>query len=62
MQTPRDTYLADSTYHALKEALARTVSVPPDRFGCDADSYVVETLGEVGGIWPESVLADRESA
>lgn len=61
MQAPADIYIADETYHALKAELARSITVPPERCGCDADTFVVETLGEVGGIWPVSVREDTEN-
>lgn len=57
---PADTYIADETYHALKEALAPFVTVPPERCGCDAATFIVETLGEIGDIWPRSVWTMRK--
>lgn len=54
---PNDTYLHDATYHSLKDALAKVVTVPPERWGCDAETFIVEVLGEFG-VWPKSVIAD----
>lgn len=58
MQTPADTYLPDTAYHALKNALAHMVAQPFDAEGTDAQTEVVRILGETGGIWPVSVMDD----
>lgn len=58
--TPADTYVTDATYHALKSALARLVAQPFDREGTDPETEVIAALGEVGGIWPQSVMDDAE--
>ncbi|MFC2967709.1 hypothetical protein [Acidimangrovimonas pyrenivorans] len=58
MQTPTDTYVDDATYAALRAALLSLITDPPH----DADTAIVSTLGETGGIWPRSVMYDVEGA
>lgn len=60
MQTPTDTYLTDATYHALKNALVQMVAQPFEGAGTDAQTEVVRALGEIGGVWPQSVMGDAE--
>lgn len=48
---PKDIYLDDATYHRLKGALVRI-----DRDGICPETDIIAALGEIGGIWPESVL------
>jgi len=59
MQAPTDTYITDETYHTLKAELAHLIAMP---FVHDPDTKVVEALGEIGGIWPQSVRDDAEVA
>ena len=58
MQIPTDTYITDETYHALKAELAQMFATP---FVHDPETEVIRILGEVGGVWPQSVLDDPES-
>lgn len=51
---PTDTYLTDETYAALRAELVELITLQP----IHADTEVVRVLGEVGGVWPESVLGD----
>lgn len=53
-----DHYVPVDTYRALIEALA-AVKVDPAT-GQIEPSCFVEALGEIGGIWPASVLDDPE--
>jgi hypothetical protein len=46
------TYLNEDTYQALVAALLRAAQHP------DAQYAVVEALGEIGGVWPDSVKED----
>ena len=55
MQTPTDTYLDDQTYAALRAELGRLIAT---QYAHDPDTELVRVLGEVGGIWPQSVVAD----
>ena len=55
MQTPSDTYIADATYAALRAELLELVALPLVH---DPDTELVRILGEVGGIWPQSVMDD----
>ena len=55
MQTPTDTYLDDQTYAALRAELGRLIAT---QYAHDPDTELVRLLGEVGGIWPQSVVAD----
>lgn len=58
----QDHYLTDQTYEALLAALAH---VKPDPITGQLEPHCfAEALGEVGGIWPESVLRElmREAA
>lgn len=48
-------YLNDATYKRLKATLTRLVAEPFDREGTDPETEVVAALGEIGGIWPETV-------
>lgn len=48
-------YLDDATYKRLKATLAHLVAEPFDREGTDPDTEVAAALGEIGGIWPETV-------
>ncbi|MBR9651673.1 hypothetical protein [Thalassovita aquimarina] len=58
MQAPADTYLDDKTYAALRAELAHLIALPLVH---DADTEVVRILGEVGGIWPQSVMDDANN-
>ncbi|MGR3315487.1 hypothetical protein [Roseovarius indicus] len=55
---PTANYLSNTTYAQLKAALTRLVADPFEREGTDAETEVVRTLGEVGGVWPEFVRDD----
>jgi hypothetical protein len=57
MQTPADTYITDDAYHTLKAELEHLIAMP---FVHDPETEVVRILGEVGGVWPQSVLDDTE--
>jgi hypothetical protein len=53
----QDHYLSDKTYEALLAALAH---VKPDPITGQLEPHCfAEALGEIGGIWPESVLRDQ---
>lgn len=53
----QDHYLNDETYAALLAALPH---VKPDPVTGQLEPHCfAEVLGEVGGIWPESVLRDQ---
>jgi hypothetical protein len=54
MPTPVDTYLDDDTYAALRAELGRLIALPLMH---DPDTEVVRVLGEIGGVWPQSVLS-----
>lgn len=53
---PTDTYINDQTYAALRAELAQLISSQSH----DADTELVRILGEIGGIWPRSVMDDAE--
>ncbi len=53
-----DHYLPVDVYRALIEALAATKADPAS--GELEPHCFVEALGEIGGIWPASVLDDPE--
>ena len=57
--TTADHYLNDEAYGALIEALASVEADPVT--GKIEPSCFVEALGEVGGIWPASLLLDLDS-
>lgn len=57
---PKDIYLPDHIYHAMKDKLAQMVAEPFEKWGTDPETEVVEALGEIGGIWPASVLDDKD--
>ncbi len=46
----------------MKDKLAQMVAENFDRLGTCPETEVVTTLGEIGGIWPESVLDDADAA
>lgn len=56
----REIYLPDHVYDALQEKLARLVEEDfgecSGQRGTDPTSVVADTLGEIGNIWPVSVL------
>lgn len=53
----QDHYLTDQTYKPLLAALPH---VKPDPITGQLEPHCfAETLGEIGGIWPESVLRDQ---
>lgn len=54
-QTP-DTYLPDTAYEVLLQAILNPVP------SLDPRSQLIETLGELGGVWPESVNSDSAKA
>jgi hypothetical protein len=51
------TYLDNSTYHALVAALAKPLPACPVTGTPDAEAIKLR-LGEVGNIWPASILPD----
>lgn len=57
MQAPTDTYITDETYHTLKDELAHLIALPLVH---DPETEVIRILGEVGGVWPQSVMDDAE--
>lgn len=56
---PTDTYLDDKTYAALRAELTHLIALPLVH---DPDTEIVRILGEIGGIWPQSVMDDAEVA
>lgn len=54
---PTDIYLDDSTYAALRAELTHLIALPLVH---DPDTEIVRILGEIGGIWPRSVMDDAE--
>jgi hypothetical protein len=55
-QTTQDTYIDDARFELLLQAILNpTPSLAPR-------SQLIETLGEIGGVWPISCLADRDPA
>lgn len=54
---PTDIYIDNETYAALRAELAHLIAIP---FVHDPDTEVVRILGEIGGIWPRSVMDDAE--
>jgi ATP-dependent phosphoenolpyruvate carboxykinase len=58
---PKSTYLDNDTYHRLKAKLAQMVAENFDKFGTCPETEVISALGEVGGIWPESVMDDEDN-
>lgn len=59
MQAPKDVYLNNETYAALRAELAQLVALP---LAHDPDTEIVRVLGEIGGVWPQSVADDAENA
>ncbi len=57
---PKDVYLPDHIYHAMKDKLAKMIAEPCEKGVADPDTEVVRALGEIGGIWPRSVLDDED--
>lgn len=55
MQTPQDVYIPNEIYNDLRTELTRLVSQSNVH---DAETKVVEALGEIAGIWPKSILSD----
>ncbi len=65
MQTTNNTreiYLPDHVYDALKAKLEKLVSETFEECGTDPETEIVAALGEIGNIWPMSVLDDEEDA
>lgn len=60
-QTIPDTYLPDEAYEELVGRLERLVIDPSPLEGTDARSEVIMLLGELGGLWPVSVLEDQKA-
>lgn len=56
---PADIYLDDKTYAALRAELTHLIALPLVH---DPETELVRVLGEIGGIWPRSVMdgAERE--
>lgn len=57
IDTMTPTYLDNSTYHALVAALAKPLPACPVTGTPDAEAIKLR-LGEVGNIWPASILPD----
>jgi hypothetical protein len=55
-------YLADDVYEALKTKLTKLITAPFAKFGIDPETEVIMALGEIGDIWPASVLEHAEDA
>ncbi|MCW1919960.1 hypothetical protein NX862_14460 [Rhodobacter sp. KR11] len=55
-QTPPDHFITEPSYRALVEAIALAA-----RDDLDAPSAIMQALGEVGGIWPQSVQSEAEA-
>lgn len=51
-----DTYLPDGVYAVLVRTLAN--HRPDPLFGCITEDQVKFALGEIGDIWPASILPD----
>ncbi|WP_298494825.1 hypothetical protein [uncultured Maritimibacter sp.] len=51
---PKDTYIADDTYAALKGALLHLAAHAESTH--DLETELIRVLGEEGGIWPECVM------
>ena len=47
-------YLDSETYAALVAALVDPIPAP----GCDRRDAVIEALGEIGDVWPASIIPD----
>ncbi len=62
MQATFDTYIPDEIYNAMLSKLAAMATESRDYTGWCARSAVVEVLGEVGGIWPQSILKTDRAA
>lgn len=58
MQANREIYLDNETFHALKDRLVKLVAEPFELEGTFPATEVVTALGEIGNIWPESVMDD----
>lgn len=52
----KEVYLPDHIYRALKAKLEKLVSEPFEECGTDPETEIVSALGEIGNIWPVSVL------
>lgn len=57
----QDLYPSNETYSRLVEALATLQDKPCPVTGRVEPYQIIEVLGEVGGIWPASVLDDPEN-
>ncbi|MBB5723195.1 hypothetical protein FHS72_002832 [Loktanella ponticola] len=51
---PTDHYLPNAAYELLLQAILNPTP------SLDPRSQLIETLGEIGGLWPMSCLADRD--
>lgn len=58
----QEIYLPDHIYHALKAKLEKLVSEPFEECGTDPETEIVTALGEIGKIWPVSVLDEAQVA
>ncbi|MDW4548846.1 hypothetical protein R5H32_05715 [Defluviimonas sp. D31] len=54
MTTPPETYLPDVTYFGLVDELLNVAG------SFDPRSRVIELLGEIANVWPESCHSDRD--
>lgn len=53
---PADHYLPDENYDRLLQAILHPVP------SLDPRSQLIETLGEIGGVWPRSINPERKAA
>lgn len=58
--TQEEVYLPDHIYHALKAKLEKLVTEPFEECGTDPEAEIVSALGEIGNIWPASVLDEAQ--
>ena len=55
-QPSQDTYIDNARYELLLQAILNPTP------SLDPRGQLIETLGEIGGVWPVSCLADRDPA
>ena len=55
-QTTQDTYIDNARYELLLQAIMHPTP------SLDPRGQLIETLGEIGGVWPVSCLADHDPA
>ena len=57
----QDFYPSNETHSRLVKAIAALQDKPCPFSGRIEPSQIIEVLGEVGGVWPASVLDDPEN-